>query len=36
LNDDGTSWTQMPGALASIAVGNANNVWGTNAGQSIY
>jgi len=36
LNDDGSTWTRMPGALASIAVGHSNNVWGTNSGQSIY
>jgi len=32
----GTSWTQIPGALVSIAVGSDGQVWGLNAGQEIY
>jgi len=26
----------MPGSLASIGVGHANNVWGTNSVENIY
>jgi hypothetical protein len=32
----GTSWTHIPGALVSIAVGSGGQVWGINSSQQIY
>jgi hypothetical protein len=35
-NWNGTGWTQIAGALVSIAVGSNYEVWGINAEQQIY